>query len=202
MRGHSWNFRGLQTLGPSRAPSSNINTKITFCDRTGVKTNAVEVGCCCFFLLTLKQMKAFSWVPGSLGAPGPVPVGPGEWSGQTGTHSAVHTGHEEGLVLQSWRPGGLPESRECCPGRPGVGTAPGALDSISPSLPVRLPPCPWKLCIPGLLWDVTGGPSPSILLGALPVGPQRPAATLTSIPGRQKWPLQSSTSWPIPQRPP
>lgn len=44
MRGHSWNFRGLQTLGPLRAPSSNKNTKITFCDRTGVKTNTVEVG--------------------------------------------------------------------------------------------------------------------------------------------------------------
>lgn len=124
------------------------------------------------------------------------PCACGAWSGQMGTHSAVHTGYEEGMVLRSWRPGGLPESRECYPGRPGVGTAPGALDSISPSLPVRLLPGPGKQCTSGLLWDITGSPSPSILLGALPVGPQRPAATLPSIPGRQKWPLLAPSPAP------
>lgn len=116
----SCTFGGSRLLGLcGPLPPSKI-LKLHFVTALGSRPRQSRLAYADFFLPTLKQMKAFSRVPGSLGALGVVPVGPGERSGRRGAHSAVHTGHEEGLVLPGWRLGTWPESVERCTRGPAV----------------------------------------------------------------------------------
>lgn len=134
-----------------------------------------------------------SWGPWRCACWGPA-------NGQDGRgHSAVHTGHEEGLVLRSWRPGG-----------PGGVQARGRHGVLGTGLDVPMPP--WEASArsceavhPRFAVGCHRWPQPLHPTWS-PTHRTPGACRCPAIPGRQKCPLPSSTSCcfllSIPRRPP